>query len=414
MIKFKIEGFIIMKWSKVERLIEESLQKGFPGGQLLIEKEGEIISNRAFGAISLPKCELSSKNSAENLMIFTRSESVTTSTLFDIASLTKIFAVTYLFQIYFEENSLILEQTIGEIFQEEIQSKEIEVAEAVAGISIKALLSHHAGFEPNPLFYDPSYSEALYCQVRESFAAFLLKAPLIHVPETAGLYSDVDFMLLTFILEKIAGKSIEAQLEAIFWNPLALKRICYQPLEKGFDVSEISATERNGNTRDGLYDYPNIRTKMIHGEVQDEKAFYCMEGISGHAGIFSNAESLLTLFRLMYQDNAFFGEKTKQAFLSPHYADRTFGLGWRLNGEDMRYMFGDVASMKAYGHTGWTGCLLIHDPEYALTIIYLTNRKNTPVVNPAENPHLFAGDQLPAGRYLPIIQAIYQDLGISQ
>ena len=80
----------------------------------------------------------------------------------------------------------------------------------------------------------------------------------------------------------------------------------------------------------------------------------------------------------------------------------------------MRYMFGDVASCQAYGHTGWTGCLLIHDPKYKLTIIYLTNRKNTPVVNPDENPHLFMGDQLPAGKYLPIIQAIYQDLGIAQ
>ena len=396
-----------MKWQLVQALINESLEKGFPGGQLLIEKSGEIIFEQAFGSSLLTKCAV-----AQGEMQVMRGESVTLETLFDIASLTKIFAVTYLFQKYAGQDPHILEKTVGDILADTALFQEKPLPQSVAKISMKALLSHHAGFEPNPLFYDPHYSSALYCQTRAQLAAFLVQAPLIHSPETVGLYSDVDFMLLTFLLEAMTGDSIETALALNFWNPLQLTDICYQPLEKGFRLQDIAATEREGNTRDGLYRYPNIRTEMIHGEVQDEKAFYCLDGISGHAGLFSNARTLLMLFRLMYQPNNYFSEAVKSKFLTPHYADPTFGLGWRLNGDDMRYMFGDYASGKAFGHTGWTGCLATHDPAHELTIIYLTNRKNTPVINPLENPHLFYGDQLPAGRYLNIIHAIYQDLGI--
>lgn len=398
-----------MKWSRVQGLINDSLEKGFPGGQLLVEKSGQIIFEDHFGSTMLKKCTIN-----DGRMKVVRGESVTPATLFDIASLTKVFAVTYLFQRYLQQDPQILEKRIGQIFQNMALFQDEEIPEKVANITIKALLSHHAGFEPNPLFYDPQYSQELYCQTRSLFAKFLLKAPLVNEPESAGLYSDVDFMLLTLILEAIAGQSIEAQLQTHFWQVLNLseKEICYRPQEKGISLMKIAATERLGNTRDGLYDYPNIRTQMIHGEVQDEKAFYCLEGISGHAGLFSNAQTLLKLFRLMYQPNSFFDDATKKIFLSPHYVDPTFGLGWRLNGDDMRYMFGDFASKKSFGHTGWTGCLVTHDPEHELTIIYLTNRKNTPVVNSQENPHIFYGDQLPAGKYLNIIHAIYQDLGI--
>lgn len=397
----------MLKWELVQALIDDSLAQGFPGGQLLIEKGGEILFERAFGSIVLTKCDV-----VAGKMRVIRGAPVTNQTLFDIASLTKIFSLTYLCQKYAMEDPALLDKTVGEVFALsplfEVQALPI----AIARIPIRALLSHHAGFEPNPLFYDPSYSQALYCQNRALFAKHLVQAPLIGPPETVGRYSDVDFMLLTLMLEEIKGQSIEAQLADIFWEPLGLTQICYQPLNKGFTLESIAATERVGNTRDGLYSYPQIRQQMIHGEVQDEKAFYCLEGISGHAGLFSNARTLLTLFRLMYQPNAFFTPAIRSAFLTPHYSDPTFGLGWRLNGQEMRYMFGDHAGMDAFGHTGWTGCLATHDPRHELTILYLTNRKNTPVINPRENPHLFYGDQLPAGKYLPIIQAIYQDLGI--
>ncbi len=408
----------------VESLIDRSLALGFPGGQLIVEKNNAIIYERNFGSTVLTAVEVEKRIGSANpksvdlldtafALKVSRGADVTAETLFDIASLTKIFAVTYLFQYYASTDAQLLDRMVGEFFQADFTPRfHLNIADNVWRITVKELLSHHAGFEPNPLFYDPQYSTALYCQTRADFLEKLLQAPQIHPSGQKGLYSDVDFMLLTFILEQYKGASIETQLTSIFWKPLGLTEITYTPLAYEFSKNSIAATERNGNSRDGVVDFPNIRSKMIQGAVQDEKAYHCMEGISGHAGLFSNARSLLKLLRLMYHDNDFFSHEIAQYFLTPLFTDNTFGLGWRLNGEDMRYMFGDFAGAKSFGHTGWTGCLATRDPKNELTIVYLTNRKNTPVIHPIENMHLFYGDRLPAGKYINMIHAIYQDLGI--
>ncbi len=388
-------------WRHLTDIIERSLSLGFPGGQLLLELSGEILYERNFGSQELTQCRV-----VDHQLQVERGRPVTERTLFDIASLTKIFAVTYLFQYYTTRDPALLTRKIADFWPDLLN---ISSNKLVANITVEMLLSHHAGFEPNPLFYDPQYDQRLYCQNRDQFLASLLQAPLIHPPGSQGLYSDVDFMLLTFILEAYAGRGIAEQLSEIFWQPLGLEGILYQPLQSKSYV-EIASTERRGNTRGGVLNFPNIRTTMIRGEVQDEKAYHCMGGISGHAGLFANARTLLTLFRWMYQPNDYFGNATIDRFLTPAFSDPTFGLGWRLNGADMEYMFGDEASLQSFGHTGWTGCLVMRDPAIELTVIYLTNRKNTPVINPAENLHRFYGDQLPAGRYYNVLEAIYQDL----
>lgn len=395
----------------VTDLIEQSLERGFPGGQLLVEYQGEVIYDFAFGSTILHQVILDSGE-----MKVTRGEAVTKKTLFDIASLTKIFATTYLFQYYYQQMPDLLERRVADFFPySQSAASEITYPALVGEIPLKALLSHHAGFEPNPLFYDPRYSETLYSQDRTQFVQKLLQAPLVNMPEQQGLYSDVDFMLLTFILEKIGGKSIDKQLETLFWNPLDLSYIGFNPRERGVSQAEIAATERYGNSRDHTIDFPNIRRYMLQGEVQDEKAFHCMAGVSGHAGLFSNSHDLYQLFRLMREDNEVFSAETQQYFLTPPYEDATFALGYRLNGDGMDYMFSDYAgktSKPAFGHTGWTGALATYDPMHEVMIIYLTNRKNTPVIDPLHNPHLFYGDRLPAGRYRDLIGAIYSDLGV--
>ena len=393
---------------QVEALIAQSLKAGFPGGQLLVEYQGEITHNLAFGSVSL----LSAVANTDGLKVM-RGADVKKETLFDIASLTKIFATTYLFQYYYQKDRSLLGRKVADFFP----SSQYPHSPIVGEIPLKALLSHHAGFEPNPLFYDPHYSVELYSQNRSQFVQKLLQAPLVTRPEKQGLYSDVDFMLLTFILEEIGGASIEAQLEDLFWHPLGLSHIGFNPRKSGVPQEEIAATERYGNSRDHTIDFPNIRRYMLQGEVQDEKAFHCMEGVSGHAGLFSNSHDLYHLFRLMKEENEIFSYETQQYFLTPPYEDPTFALGYRLNGNGMNYMFGSYAGRSpqpAFGHTGWTGALATYDPVHELMIIYLTNRKNTPVIDPMHNPHLFYGDQFPAGRYRNMIDAIYTDLGVRE
>ncbi len=366
-----------MPLSNLDINIEASINSGLYSAQLLIAKNHKIIKHSAYGNANL-------------------------NTLFDIASLTKIFSLTFLYQNYVNQQKIDLDLPLKDIFPEYFQNN---LLKDKANITIKMLLAHEAGFEPNPLFYDKNYSEILYCQHRDQFLDKLLQAPLINPPQSASLYSDVDFMLLTFILEKLFSKRIDQQFnEAIaYLHPLD---ICYQPLLNGYTLSQIAPTELHGNTRDHFIHFGNVRTKTIHGEVQDEKAYHCMNGISGHAGLFANCSSLYRLLESM---------TIPSLFLESQSDEPSFGLGWRLNkGGDMGYHFGHYASDQAYGHTGWTGCVVVVDPKFDLTIIYLTNRKHSRVLNPAVNQHRFLGDVLWAGQYKNIMNEIYRSLELNQ
>lgn len=171
-----------------------------------------------------------------------------------------------------------------------------------------------------------------------------------------------------------------------------------------------------GNTRDGVISFPNIRSYTLQGEVHDEKAFYSMEGISGHAGLFSNTEEMAVLLQVMlngggYGSQQLFDKTVISQFTAPSKTDATYGLGWRLNGNpDMEWMFGKHASTRAYGHTGWTGTVTIIDPAYQLGIILLTNKKHSPVIDPAKNPNQFEGDLFSTGKYGSVITGIYEAL----
>ena len=156
----KKEGIDVRELAMVDKIIDESLQKGFPGGQLLIEIAGKKIYERSFGSVVLENCSLTEEAGFN----FERGPMVAASTLFDIASLTKIFATTYLFQKYIEEEPALLTRTLADFFPALLKRHEECINASVGTISLKALLSHHAGFEPNPLFYDPTYSASLYCQ----------------------------------------------------------------------------------------------------------------------------------------------------------------------------------------------------------------------------------------------------------
>ncbi len=386
-------------WDRIETLIEESLALGFPGGSLLIEKEGETLYESYFGSALLTPKQIP----------------VTEKTLFDIASLTKIFSITYALQYLITKGEITLEVTLGELIDLGFNDG-VRVGLERERITIRDLLQHSAGFEPNPLFYDDQYNEDLYCQERHLFLPKLLAAPLIYPPGRRALYSDVDYMLLTFIVEWLVQEPLDCWLRRVFWQPLQLTEITYNPLSF-FAPDVIAGTELQGNSRDGALHFPNMRQSVIWGEVQDEKAYHCMEGVSGHAGLFSNVRALQSLLTLIEGENHWFSAETVAEFRQGTAISPTFGLGWRLNqgveGE-MAYHFGDYASSSAFGHTGWTGALLLIDPKVALKIIYLTNRKHSAVVDPTKDPNVFVADTLPIGKYRIIVNEIYRALGLDQ
>ena len=167
---------------------------------------------------------------------------------------------------------------------------------------------------------------------------------------------------------------------------MGLKHITYNPLQNGFSKDDCAATELQGTTLEGTPDKTGVRKGTLQGQVQDPNAFYCLGGVSGHAGLFSNASDLAILASLMltggYGDQKFFSTNVLDLFTSIHDADSPdYALGWNREGDHARdYYFGSVSDSGAYGHSGYTGTFVLIDPENDMVVVLLTNKIHSKIM----------------------------------
>ncbi|AZB44853.1 penicillin binding protein PBP4B [Bacillus sp. FJAT-42376] len=396
-------GFSSYGLRKVDKLILDEISQGFPGAALIVIKDGKIVKNEAYGY----------KKKYNGLTLLERPEKMKRDTLFDLASNTKMYAANFALQRLVSQGKIKLEDRI-QSYIPEFRDQETDVIKGKDTLRIIDVLHHTAGFPPDPQYHNPKVSKNLFSQDRDLTISMISKTPLAYKPGTKNIYSDVDYMLLGAIIEKVTGRQLDEYVEKHLYRPLGLKDTVFNPLQKGFKPKDAAATELMGNTRDGVIDFPNIRTYTLQGEVHDEKAFYSMGGVSGHAGLFSNTHDMAVLLQTMlnggsYGKKELFSKETAQEFVQPSSVNPTYGLGWRLNGnESMEWMFGPYASREAFGHTGWTGTVTIMDPAYNLGIVLLTNKKHSPLVDPAKDSNTFQGDQFVTGKYGSVVTAVYE------
>ncbi|AZV49181.1 penicillin binding protein PBP4B [Bacillus halotolerans] len=395
--------FSSKKLRKVDQMIERDIAAGFPGAVLVVVKDGRMIKKEAYG--------YSKKYDGAELL--RRPAKMKTRTMFDLASNTKMYAANFALQRLVSQGKLDVYEKVS-AYLPDFKDQPTDRIKGKDNIRVIDVLQHQSGLPSSFYFYSPEKAGMYYSQEREKTIEYLMKIPLDYETGTKHVYSDIGYMLLGCIVEKLTGKPLDVYTEQELYKPLKLKHTLYNPLQKGFKAKQFAATERMGNTRDGVIHFPHIRIDTLQGEVHDEKAFYSMEGVSGHAGLFSNADDMAILLQVMlnkgtYRNVSLFDQKTADLFTAPSATDPTFGLGWRRNGsKSMEWMFGPYASENAYGHTGWTGTVTIIDPAYNLGIALLTNKKHSPVADPAENPNVFEGDQFSTGSYGSVITAIYE------
>ena len=165
--------------------------------------------------------------------------------------------------------------------------------------------------------------------------------------------------------------------------------------------------------------YPVIYGLDDGEDWNDEKAWYSMAGVSGHAGLFSNAGDLAKLAYVMmsggYGGHRFFSRNVMDQFMAPKEEDAAnWGLGWWRQGDNQRvWYFGTQADSGTIGHQGWTGTLVMIDPERELVVVYLTNKINTPVTDKEKDANKFNGSWYTAGTlgFVPQILSIGMDQG---
>ena len=433
-------GFDQSKLARVGSWIDDQVKAGFSGTSVLVCRHGQIAWRHHAGQALKYSTEVID-HTVHKARLLPPAEQipVTATTRFDIASNTKMYAVNLALQMLVGQGRIDLSRQVctfpgWEAFRDE--STVYTGSWTVGGpggiknpftgkktIRLVDLMHHRGGLVPDPQYPNATVAGELYLQNlddisnRTDVIDRICRTPLMYAPHTERAYSDVDYMILGLIVEQVVGKRLDEYLQEGVYRRLGLERTEFRPLDVSTPPDFIAATELNGNTRDGNVDFGTrpdgspvfIRTQTICGQVQDEKAFYTMSGVSGHAGLFSTADDLGVLLQLMsnegmYQGREYFPADVQRRFLTPDGDSETYGLGWRTNGY---YYFHGGPSKAAFGHTGWTGTITMVDPIRDIQIVLLTNMRHSPVVEP---PNEFAAGAFPLAHYVGLISRVYSAL----
>lgn len=362
-------GIDPVKLVGIDALMKSAIgKKVTPGGQVMVIKDGKVIYDKTFGHHT-----------------YSKKRAVKSTDLYDIASLTKITATTLAAMKAYESNKFSLKSTLKNYLPLEDNKK-------MGRLTLKKLLTHSSGLQSNmPISRYVFLKDTLdpdcniyFCKTPESgyntqiadnfyfntrWRDTLWNTVLEIVPKRRKKryhYSDVNFNLLQFVIEKQTGQTMEKYLKRNFYKPLDLRYLTYLPTKK-FDKKQIVPTATD----------KRWRNQQVHGFVHDESAAL-LGGIAGNAGQFSNAHDLGVLFQMLLNEGTYGGQRflkpeTIRLFTSVQYGTHR-GLGFDTRAKHRPPSCGAKASKKTYGHTGFTGTCVWVDPKEELIFIFLSNR----------------------------------------
>jgi beta-glucosidase-like glycosyl hydrolase/CubicO group peptidase (beta-lactamase class C family) len=381
--------------SKIEGIAQKAIAaKMTPGLQVLVARKGSIIFQKSYG-----------------YQTYTNSRKVTNSTLYDVASLSKMIStLPNLMQLY-DHNQISLDTKLKDMIP-------LFAKTTKENIILKDLLSHYAGLQawipfykatldsqgqPSSKYYrkiaQPPFSrkvaDSLFIRsdYHDTIMKIIAQSPLSTKKEYR--YSDLTFMIVKEYLEIKTQKKLEDLSQQNFFSTLGMNNTLYNPLNH-FNRNDIAPTEID----------TYFRHQLIQGYVHDMAA--AMEGgVAGHAGIFSNAMDVAKMMQLFlqkgnYGHRQYFSSQTFDAFNTCYYCDKGVqrGLGFdkriSKNGPTC-----DCVSSSSFGHTGFTGNIAWVDPETEIVYVFLSNR-TYPTVIDEEN-------KLLKGKIREDIQQIIQD-----
>lgn len=342
----------MIDFESVAEILRNAVPTLCPAAQLVVCWHAEDVFAQAYGWLD-PE---------------TRLRPATLTTRFDMASVTKLFAVTA-FMTLVEAERVTLDQPVSSVLpafsgKRAIQPYEdplnpgawVTVVETDAAVdagqvTFRQLLTHTSGLPA----WRPLYRQAGVAAARQMAMTTFFSYP----PGTRVVYSDVGLILLGFAIERLTGRSLGAAVRTRVLAPLGVRHTGYCPSPALRD--NCVPTEFCG-----------WRNRRIRGEVHDENA-YQLGGVSAHAGLFSTARDVAA-FGQSFLSAGLLLSKTIAAMTRCHAADedvrRGLGFALRVNDpESSGYPFGE----QAFGHTGFTGTSLWIDPARALVVALLTN-----------------------------------------
>lgn len=318
----------------IDEIVHEGLQQQkMPGCVVLIGRREEVAYHRAFG----------------NLCVQPDVRPMLTDTVFDLASLTKPIATATSIMLLVERGQIDITRPVAD-YEPDFANNGKE------SITVLQLLTHQSGLIPdNPI--------ADYLQsADDAFRRLLLLKP-VATPGEKFMYSDVNFIMLGYLVKKITGLNVHEFSRQEIFSPLGMTETGYNPAEHLRERAALTQ-EREG--------------RWMRGEVHDPRA-YKLDGIAGHAGLFSTASDLSRYATMLLNK----GELNGRRIFKPETIDFMTtpvkvpgglrGLGWDIR-TGYSSQRGDMMSSRAYGHGGFTGTSLWIDPVRDLYVIFLSNR----------------------------------------
>lgn len=366
---------------KIDLLVDTIIQSGAaPGCQVLVAKDGYIVYDKCFG-----------------YQTYEERSPIGHDDLYDLASITKVMATTLSVMKLYEEGQIDIFNPISDYIDGYIDSsdkKDITIIEA---------LTHHSGLKPWIPFYKrtldtlPDHSIVpsanLYSRMRSSDFSIQVAKNLFIRKEFRDTiqkliceselrkskdykYSDLGLYLVKDVIEAVSGKSLDSYVEENFYDPMNLVHIGFNPTQR-YGVERIVPTEED--------EY--FRMQEIKGFVHDMGAAM-LGGVSGHAGLFSNAGDLAVLMQMLlnkglYGQQRYLDHKTIYTFTTRYHRSSRRAIGFdmkELDGKKTENM-SPRAPASTFGHYGFTGTCVFADPDNQLIYIFLSNRTYPSMAN---------------------------------
>jgi CubicO group peptidase (beta-lactamase class C family) len=329
-------------------------QQAFPAASLAVTHRGHMVALKALGTFTYnPTSEIAA--GAPSFASFAKggSDAVNPSTLFDLASLTKVVATTTMSMLLYERGLLDLDAPASAIVPEFIHDTAKDPRRHQ--VTLRMLLAHSSGL--------PAYEKLfLKTRTRDELLQAVFTTPLAANPATRADYSDIGFILLGIALERLADESLDRFCQREIFAPLAMTNTTFRPPPE--IRSQIPPTA----------DDQTFRHRIIQGEVQDENASI-LGGVAPHAGLFSTAADLSKFAHaLLNPGRPILRPETIALFTRRESAPpgTSRALGWDTPSDLSQS--GKYFSPQSYGHLGYTGTSLWIDPTRHLSITLLTNR----------------------------------------
>jgi len=387
----------------IEEIAREGIKnRAYPGCQILIAKEGVVIYEKSFGNFE-----------------YGISSAVTEETVYDLASVTKATATLPAVMKLYDQKKVQLQDPLRKFVPETRGSNK-------ANITIRELLFHESGIVPFIPYYTSaieknSYTGPLFGNKSETYRAYYagawgrtdyrFRSDLIsnQLSETFSMpvakdmyaskkmhdvllkdiidtklgkrgqytYSCLNFMLLKEAVENVSGEDLNTFVQENFYRKLGASTTTFQPI-RYLSINDIPPTEND----------PFFRKQLVHGYVHDEGAAL-FGGISGNAGLFSNANDMAKIYQMWlnegeYGGERFLGKETVRLFTTTKSSVSRRGLGFdKPDPQNPKASpCGKQTPPSVYGHTGFTGTCFWVDPDNQLIYIFLSNR-----VYPSRTPN---------------------------